>query len=835
MSRYRTTILFLILLAIGSGYAVAQVEVIHPPGGGEPVEGLPILMEFGGTGSTDDAFTDGECVEVFTDVDGLKKLRSAGDACGVGGGAYPTPTVVLTATPTVTATTTPVACPTGAGGALGGLYQAHPELCAAIPATNTPQPTQTPHDCGAGNAQRGHDATPICVVLPTPDGAGAGAPAAGTYIDVSGSTVSFDAEEVVSDTWGDGNESTQIWSHLTSGGTCDVEFAGATMKVNLCALSAISGGTIEATDLACTNCIGGTEIDESALGAVPTASDLVCTNCISTTELDETGLGVLAGANTWTGDNSFEGLLEVAGAGATLPVFVLEDDTGTDAVQFDPTSNGVFAATGSGTVRANDVVCTGCVTTTDVASLDISDDTNLAAGTGATLTGDTLSVDLGTSIDISSETNLTASGGVTLTGDALTADLGTSIDISSETNLSASGGVTLTGDNLTADLGTAIDTSEITNSTITQDDIDDSATLGGNPTFPTDSVWFAATGLIFESGNDTIEGNLVSATLSASDKTWTLPNASGTIAVSATSPVVLSSAGAISVGDAAADGTTKGIAAFNSTDFDATSGVISLDGNVVKVGGASILSSQIPTVFAADGVSRCLGDDNDWCAAYNATFNMVLAGGVTLNVGPTPTASPTATATVTPTSTAATATATAATPTPRVTPTYTGGTPTPIASPALLVRGRDPRCRRICSTHQSGGFTANFDWFVSPATGIASATRSQLALPLDQPGYFANLECTHQEDLARGERSQTGLEVMTCTASADGGALTCSATTVLSADCAGTDNVAESVCRGYPLRTAQFGPPYRWDYRMTDYNSAGGLYRQCCVDFCPEP
>ncbi len=63
----------------------------------------------------------------------------------------------------------------------------------------------------------------------------------------------------------------------------------------------------------------------------------------------------------------------------------------------------------------------------DTDQIDISADTNLAAGTGATLTGDSISVDLGTSIDISDETNLSAGTGATLTGDVISVDLGTSI------------------------------------------------------------------------------------------------------------------------------------------------------------------------------------------------------------------------------------------------------------------------------------------------------------------------------------------------------------------------------------------------------------------------
>ena len=139
-------------------------------------------------------------------------------------------------------------------------------------------------------------------------------------------------------------------------------------------------------------------------------------------------------------------------------------------------------------------------------TLDISDHTNLIASTGITLTGDTLTVDLGTAIDTSEITDGTileadlaavdspadeecltyetttgdfewqacASGGTgTLTtiedgdvqvGDAdiVTLDFGTGISCSETPDTEV---------NCSADLGTAIDTSEITDGTILEADI----------------------------------------------------------------------------------------------------------------------------------------------------------------------------------------------------------------------------------------------------------------------------------------------------------------------------------------------------------------------------
>ena len=188
--------------------------------------------------------------------------------------------------------------------------------------------------------------------------------------------------------------------------------------------------------------------------------------------------------------------------------------------------------------------------------VDISDETNLAAGTGATLTGDTISVDLGTAIDTSEITDGTideadidantptdeycltyeaagatifewqicgSSAGTLNTiqesgtpigdSDIVTLNFGAGfdctetpdtlitclldltediVDISDETNLAAGTGATLTGDTISVDLGTAIDTSEITNGTILPDDLNDDA--------PTDEycLTYESTGAVFE-------------------------------------------------------------------------------------------------------------------------------------------------------------------------------------------------------------------------------------------------------------------------------------------------------------------------------------------------
>ena len=271
--------------------------------------------------------------------------------------------------------------------------------------------------------------------------------------------------------------------------------------------------------------------------------------------------------------------------------------------------------------------------------------------------------------------------------------LGTSIDISAETNLTASGGVTLTGDNLTADLGTAIDTTEITDGTIGFTDFAYNVRNQDDPLMTTSDQMFGQEGLLFEGDDaaDADEGQIIVPALSA-DREWTMPDASGTVAVSATSPLVLSAAGALSIPDADDDATTKGAATFNATDFDATAGVvdiaaaiardtelltlqdggatvggdctnalitnyastdfavsdgtskceIALDANVLKVGGATIANTQIPVIVAVDDVDRCWGSSSDFCirwvnASSYATFTGItrFVNGITGAIGAT--------------------------------------------------------------------------------------------------------------------------------------------------------------------------------------------------------
>ena len=102
----------------------------------------------------------------------------------------------------------------------------------------------------------------------------------------------------------------------------------------------------------------------------------------------------------------------------------------------------------------------------------------------------------------------------------------------------------------------------------------------------------------------------------AGTPTWTTP-ATGTVtSVTGTSPIASSGGAtpAISIADAAADGTTKGAAAFTASDFNATSGVVSIDytnGQAASGSTKGFLTSTDWTTFN----NKINGSTNIWIPA----------------------------------------------------------------------------------------------------------------------------------------------------------------------------------------------------------------------------
>ena len=73
---------------------------------------------------------------------------------------------------------------------------------------------------------------------------------------------------------------------------------------------------------------------------------------------------------------------------------------------------------------------------------------------------------------------------------------------------------------------------EIADASITYEDLANTDTLGGNPAHGASSVFLGTTGILFEGAtSDTIEGLLTAADPTGADKTWTLPDATGTLAL----------------------------------------------------------------------------------------------------------------------------------------------------------------------------------------------------------------------------------------------------------------------------------------------------------------
>jgi hypothetical protein len=128
-------------------------------------------------------------------------------------------------------------------------------------------------------------------------------------------------------------------------------------------------------------------------------------------------------------------------------------------------------------------------------------------------------------------------------------------------------------------------------------------------------------------------GTITSTDLTA-NRSYTLPNASGTFAVSASAPLALNATtGALTIADAVSNGSTKGAASFTAADFNDASGNISLDyanGQAASGSAKGFLTSADWTTFngklsaEADTLQSVIG--RGATATSAATFN----GGATI-------------------------------------------------------------------------------------------------------------------------------------------------------------------------------------------------------------
>ena len=120
-----------------------------------------------------------------------------------------------------------------------------------------------------------------------------------------------------------------------------------------------------------------------------------------------------------------------------------------DSDTFDSLTDDATLANNAGDLQVVDVTCTGCLGTTEVAGLDISDDTNLAATWPVILTGDTLSFGgLSTTSPIAAGAAILYATGVNTVASIATSSLAISGPFLEATGLNvigASGAVTYTG------------------------------------------------------------------------------------------------------------------------------------------------------------------------------------------------------------------------------------------------------------------------------------------------------------------------------------------------------------------------------------------------------
>lgn len=184
------------------------------------------------------------------------------------------------------------------------------------------------------------------------------------------------------------------------------------------------------------------------------------------------------------------------------------------------------------------VACTGCVDATDLAadSVDSSEIAADAVGTSEIATDGVGSAEIAADAVGTSEIATDGVGNAEIADSAVQA----------------------------SEIATgAVGTSEIADGVVAYSDANSTATLAGDPAFGASSVWLATTGLIWEGAtSNTSEGLLIAADVDA-DRTWTLPNQSGTFAVAATAPLAISATGTATC--AVASGSQAGC--LSSTDW----------------------------------------------------------------------------------------------------------------------------------------------------------------------------------------------------------------------------------------------------------------------------
>jgi cell division septation protein DedD len=808
----------LLLLA---ALAYGQVENIHPGGGGTPIEGLPMRMLFGGTGSTDSAFTSGDCVETFTDVDGYQKMRSAGDPCGTGSGSStfscPTPGYALVAVTSGSPTCVLLATPDG---------NTTPGL------TATPVPSFTPPgDCGAGFACRQlTGGTPVCVAIPTPDGTPN--PGDVTAVGPGCATGACLTNGVASS-----GATLFLWEGTTVDGNDLAINAPADPGSSATVTFPLTNGTLITTGDSGTVAGGMIANDTIALGTKTTGNYVA--SVAESTALDCSGTG--EGAAVSCGLDTTEVETVTWGTAASAPhVWTVDTGTGDPILEFDDDTVDISSASGAGQVIVGIDGVTNAARFTASGDLDAGGNVNLTGATGTVIFE-------GSSADanetILAVTNPTAdrtvtfqnaSGTVAYLTDITGATAGTYIDVAGgavsfdPTEIGGQGSVVSWGTAGDAPVTWIWDTgSDAPQVTVDEGSVDwddpgsdlifsvsgsitADSVLSPNVTVTTLLALDTGATLAFEgSGADAFETTLT-VTNPTADRTVTFPDASGTaclsgqtctITVSGTATALAAdgancSAGSYPLGvdqNGAVQGCTVptftvqegdvtvnsgiGTLDFAATSFDLSespSGEINvaLAANVMTTSTA-VSTSQLPTIFKNDDQQFCLGTDTDTCWQFASATAMVVVSGqpfAALQIQATPTATSTSAATPTPTATVTpTPTATAA-----ATATITGSTatPTPTTLPTPYARAG---AQALTGCWREGAATAlSGTVYIGSGTGSATAAQAMIWYPFDV--QVDAMECFYDADIAWGKEVDAVFEVASqsaCTGSAEAGLASC--------------------------------------------------------------
>jgi len=200
-----------------------------------------------------------------------------------------------------------------------------------------------------------------------------------------------------------------------------------------------------------------------------------------------------------------------------------------DGQEFTSLSGGASGLTNNaGTLTANISEANLNITGTPTNNYILQASSTAAGGfvwaATSTLGFEAAGVDNSTDVTLAGENYLTINGSQQITAAAI--DLsGTNVT----GTLAAARFPALTGD-ITTSAGSL--TTNIAAGVINFGDINYTNTLASNPALATGQTYFGSTGLLFEGSTaDNFEGLLTTANITGSDKTWTLPNTTGTIAL----------------------------------------------------------------------------------------------------------------------------------------------------------------------------------------------------------------------------------------------------------------------------------------------------------------